>query len=151
MNNRTMLRVFSNLVLTAIFLSAGSLSMMAGPLTESYVKPLGNSVYCLPPADLEQQAKGIVSNLVGKNYEAVRKNFTEAMKKNLSAEQIKQVWESVLEKTGNFKSQNDPFPEKIQGYDTITIRCQMEKAAIAVRVAFDDSGKVDGLWVLPTY
>lgn len=101
--------------------------------------------------ELEQQTKEIVDNLVAKNYESVRKNFTEAMKKNLSADQIKQVWESVLDRAGAYKSQNDPVAAKVQGYDTVTIRCQMEKGAIAIQAAFDDSGKVDGLWVLPTY
>lgn len=99
----------------------------------------------------KRQTKEIVSNLVSKNYEAVRKNFNEQMRNGLSADQIKQVWETLISQVGNYKGQDDPIVQRVQGYDTVTIRCRMEKGAIAVQVAFDSEEKVGGLWAVPTY
>jgi uncharacterized protein DUF3887 len=94
-------------------------------------------------------AKEVLSKLLAKDYEGVRANFNQQMKDGLPAERIKEVWESALQYHGTYVSQSEPTRKQDQGYDVFVIRCEMQRSPLEVVVAYDQSGKIGGLWVRP--
>lgn len=99
--------------------------------------------------DHTADAKEVVNKLVAEDYEGIRRNFNDTMKAGLSAEKMKEVWRSVLEHVGAFRSQGDPQSQMNQGWEIIVIQCQMERGKINVEVDYDPSGKIGGLWIRP--
>jgi hypothetical protein len=94
-------------------------------------------------------AKEVVNKLLAEDFEGVRANFNQQMKDGLSAEKIKEVWEAALQYHGKYKSQSEPTRSQDQGYDVFVIRCEMQRSPMEVMVAYDQSGKIGGLWVRP--
>jgi hypothetical protein len=94
-------------------------------------------------------AREVVNKLVAEDFEGVRANFNEQMKQGLSAEQMKQVWRAAIQYHGAYKSQGEAVNSQQQGYDVYTIRCEMERSPMEVIVAYDQNGKIGGLWIRP--
>jgi hypothetical protein len=101
------------------------------------------------PKGYKRTAKELVDNLIAEDYGAVRRNFSEQMKQTVSEEQIAQVWSSVVQQLGSYRSQGPPQLIKDQGFDAVVIRCQMERGAVTVEVVYDNQDKIGGLWVRP--
>ena len=94
-------------------------------------------------------AKEVVNKLVAENFEGIRADFNEEMRRVLSAEQMKQVWTAAIQYHGKFKSQGEPNNSQQQGHDVYSIRCEMERSPMEVIVAYDQNGKIGGLWFRP--
>lgn len=94
-------------------------------------------------------AKLVLSKLLAEDFEGVRATFNQQMKDGLSAEKIKEVWEAALKYHGKYKSQGEPSRSQDQGYDVFVIRCEMERSPMEVVVAYDQNGKIGGLWLRP--
>lgn len=103
-------------------------------------------------ADCEQIKKlatEVVDKLIAKDFEGVRKNFNENMKQNLSAEQLKTVWTSIIKDAGEYKSREKPLYQEYPDNVAVFTRLQMEKGRIVAEVRFGDDGKIAALWIRP--
>lgn len=108
-----------------------------------------SSVRTLFFPDRKDEAKDTVNKLVAEDYEGIRKNFNETMKASLSAEKMKEVWKSMIEHLGEYKSQGQPNSKTDQNWEIVVIRCEMQRGQVDIEVDFDPSGKIGGLWVRP--
>ena len=140
------------IALTIIFISvfAGVPRINAG-FSESVNIEIENSQF-LAPADCEQTKKlanEIVDKLVAQDFEGVRKNFNENLTKNLSAEQLKTVWTSVIKEIGEYKSREKSLYQEFSAETIVFTRLQMQTGRVSVEVHFGDDGKIIGLWLRP--
>lgn len=94
-------------------------------------------------------AKEVVNKLVAENFEGVRANFNETMKQGLSVEQMRDVWKKAIAYHGAYKSQGEARNGQQDGYDVYVIRCEMKSSPMDVIVAYDNDGKIGGLWLRP--
>jgi len=95
-------------------------------------------------------AKAVVDKLVAGDVEGVRADFNEQMKQALTAEMMKGAWDAAIKYHGRFKSQGEASQNRQDGYDVFIIRCEMERSPMDVVVAYDQDGKIGGLWLRPS-
>ena len=103
-------------------------------------------------ADCEQTRKmaaEVVDKLIAQDFAGVRKNFNENMKQNLSVEQLKTVWESIIKDTGQYKSREKSLYQEYPDNVAVFTRLQMEKSKVVIEVRFGEDGKISGLWIRP--
>jgi uncharacterized protein DUF3887 len=94
-------------------------------------------------------ANAIADNLSRKNYEDVRKDFTNSLKEKLNADMIGQGWENLLAQNGAFSKIMTTSKSTENGYTIVKVRCQFEKENANVEVTFNDDNKVIGLFLKP--
>jgi len=98
------------------------------------------------PANDESVAREVLANIVAGDFTAATKDFNEEMLAGLPAATLKGVYEKqIAPNTGAFQSVG---AAEVSGR-TITLPAKFEKAEANVVVAFDDKGKVAGLWFRP--
>lgn len=71
------------------------------------------------------------------------------MRQGLSAERMKEVWRAAIAHHGAYVRQGEPKNGQQDGYDVYVIRCEMKSSPMEVVVAYDQEGKIGGLWVRP--
>lgn len=103
-------------------------------------------------SDTEQakkMANMVVDKLVAEDFDGIVKNFSEAMKQAVTAQQIEEVWDGAKAKEGNYKSRSTPETQERDNHYGAYIICQMEKGKVGIEVWVDGSGKIAGLWIKP--
>ena len=99
--------------------------------------------------DLKAAAAKVVDLLVKGKFAEVNQKFDPTMQKGLSAEKLKQTWQSIVAEVGPFKRQVSSRIEKVQQYDVVSVTCDFAKAKLDVQVTFDRSQKIAGLHLIP--
>ena len=95
----------------------------------------------------EKIAADIASNYAKKNYAAVRKDFAKIMLDALSEEKIKDTWESLTAKIGEFQKVLTTKEEQVKGYTVIKKRCQFASENATIQVTFNEENQVVGLYI----
>ena len=105
------------------------------------------------PALNAKKAQALVDNLVKLDYAKATKDFNEEMKTKVTVEKLEQIWTTLLGQAGPFKKELSAESSKVeeQGvpYEMVIVKCQFEKAAVNVRVVFDTTNQVAGLFFAP--
>ena len=117
------------------------------------------SLFCLqcisqasnPESDPQLAAKTekIRDGLIHEDYNKVTADFNSQMSAALKPEQLKQVWEGLIQQLGNYDSYGDISSSEIEGYRVIYSILKFEKAPIKLKVVFDDDDNVAGLFFVP--
>lgn len=95
-------------------------------------------------------AKRVMDSMVKEQFEAVTKEFNAQMAAALPAQKLQEVWKTLLQQTGAFKSIIDERSQVAGGGITaVTLGCQFERAALNAIVAFDADSKIAGLRFVP--
>ena len=100
-----------------------------------------------PPID---HGKRIFQQLRDEKFDDVAKEFNAQVAAALTAAQLRQVWSTLSQQVGPFKSLIDervatPAP----GTTAVILGCQFENAALNFIVAFDGENKISGLRFAP--
>jgi dienelactone hydrolase len=103
----------------------------------------------LPAAQVEAKALALVENLNRGEYSSARADFDSTMKLALPVDRLKDIWEGLLTQTGGFEEIAGTRSAESGKYRIIFVTCAFENGAIDVRVVFDPSGKVAGLFFQP--
>ncbi len=101
-------------------------------------------------SDIESAAKDLVNALADGDYKKATENFNETMKKVMSEERLRQVWNSLIVRSGAFVRQVESRKEKAKGYDVVLVTCKFEKTSVDARVVFDKYNRVAGLFFIPS-
>lgn len=94
------------------------------------------------PTTKKEMAIHLVDHMSVGEYEAVKENFNQLMMKALSPTMIKNVWERLVKKDGEYKGHGFL---NVKG-DKVFIRVEFEKASYVFRIVFDKTKKVSGLF-----
>ena len=99
------------------------------------------------PESMEASARAIADLLRQQQFKDVSARFNDQMKETMTTERLEASWTHVMMHLGPFKSirtvRKDPE------FDRVDVRCEFENGPMIVRLAFDTSGKIAGLWMLP--
>ena len=99
------------------------------------------------PETMEASARAIADLLGQQQFKQVSTRFTDQMKETMPADSLEASWTHVMMHLGPFKSIK--FARKDPEFDRVDVRCAFENGPMIVRIAFDPSGKISGLWMLP--
>lgn len=101
----------------------------------------------LTPQEMETAAKGVVDQLNQKQFDQMTLQFTPELRLRMTPERLEMSWSHVVSHLGPFK--NVKLAAKDEELDFVDVTCAFDTGDIIVRVAFDPSGKIGGLWMLP--
>jgi hypothetical protein len=99
------------------------------------------------PESMEASAKAIADLLGQQQFKEVSTRFNEQMKEAMPPDRLEASWTHVMMHLGAFK--NIKAARKDPEFDRVDVRCEFENGPMIVRLAFDPSGKIAGLWMLP--
>jgi hypothetical protein len=99
------------------------------------------------PETMEASAKAIADLLGQQQFKEVSTRFDEQMKEAMPADRLQASWAHVMMHLGAFKSIK--AARKDPELDRVDVRCVFENGPMIVRIAFDPSGKISGLWMIP--
>ena len=71
------------------------------------------------------------------------------MKAAAPASKLEELWGSLQKQVGAFQQQTGVHTDRMQGYDVVFVTCQFEQSLLDVKVVFDASGQIAGLFFLP--
>ena len=100
-------------------------------------------------AQLETMAQDLVNLLADAQFEKATENFDATMKKALSPEQLKQIWDSLVTDVGPYQEQIGTRTEKILQYQAVFVTCRFENTPLDVKVVFDSQKQIAGLFFVP--
>jgi len=104
----------------------------------------------IEPAPIETLAKDLVNLLASGEYKEAVENFDETMKRELPAEKLQQVWNSLIAQSGPFVEQLGTRKEKILQYEAVFVTCRFENAVLDTKVVFDRKQQIAGLFFVPS-
>jgi hypothetical protein len=99
------------------------------------------------PETMEASAKAITDLLRQQQFKEVSTRFNDQMKHAMPADRLEASWTHVMMHLGPFKTIR--AARKDPEFDRVDVRCEFENGPMIVRIAFDPSGKIGGLWMLP--
>jgi len=99
------------------------------------------------PESMEASAKAITELLRQLQFKEVSTRFNDQMKASMPADRLEASWAHVMTHLGPFKSIRSARKDPEQ--DRVDVRCEFENGPMIVRIAFEPSGKIAGLWMLP--
>jgi hypothetical protein len=99
------------------------------------------------PETMEASAKAITDLLGQQQFKEVSTRFNDQMKETMPTDRLEASWTHVMMHLGPFKSIK--LVRKDPEFDRVDVRCVFENGPMIVRIAFDPSGKIAGLWMLP--
>jgi hypothetical protein len=107
-------------------------------------------VNSIPGNNLEGIARNYVTLLVNKQFEDAAKEFDSTMKTALPVSKLKDAWNSAAAPMGQFKEQGAARQEKVMGYDVVFVTCLFEKGKFDVKLVYNKSRQISGLFFVPT-
>ena len=112
-------------------------------ITDFQIGPISD----VAPESMEASAKTITDLLRQEHFDQVSAQFNDRMKEAMPTNRLGASWTHVTAHLGQFKSIK--LARKDPDLDRVDVRCEFENGLMILRLAFDPSGKVGGLWMLP--
>ena len=97
--------------------------------------------------NLRQTANKVIEAFQKHDYKTFVSYFDDTMKKSMTEEQVKIVWEQqIVGAVGKFvKADTDDIKVSSQGgYDILLIPCTFEKTKLNMQLAFNKDGQISG-------
>jgi hypothetical protein len=110
-----------------------------------------NTETVIPMGQTIHQTAGIVVEALNKSeMKTVRAYFDNTMKKRLSEQMLKKVWDSKTYKLGELISADtDVAPGQIGQYHILLIPCTFQKGNFKLQLTFNSEGKIAGIFFRP--
>jgi len=99
------------------------------------------------PETMEASARAITDLLGQQQFKEVSTRFNDQMSEKMPPDRLEASWMHVMTHLGPFKGIK--LARKDPEFDRVDVRCVFENGPMIVRIAFDPSGKIAGLWMLP--
>jgi dienelactone hydrolase len=103
----------------------------------------------LQAQDFEALGKGIITQLVARQFDQVEAQFDSQMKAALPISKLPDVWDSLLGQAGAFKNISGSRVTERQGLHAAIVTCEFERATLDAKIFMDAQGQVKGLFFEP--
>lgn len=100
-------------------------------------------------ANLIAAARSFVDLLVKKDFTAAVATFDDTMKTAIPEAKLQETWNAVLAQVGAFKQATRTRTEKRGAYTIVTVTSEFQNSTLDIRVVFDQSKRVAGLFFAP--
>src|SRR5213594_1134140 len=102
-----------------------------------------------PAGDLQAIATKFVDRLAAGDFATAVKSFDPTMTAALPPDKLAEVWKSLNVQAGPFLKQTGARAAKESKYQVIFVACAFEKAVLEVKIVFDESKRIAGLFFVP--
>lgn len=102
-----------------------------------------------PAPDYSARATEIVNDLAARQFDKVFAQFNPTMAAAVPADKLAPGWDQVIGREGAFQKINSTQVIEQSAYHVATVACAFEKGPVNIVLAFDDSGHVAGLRIVP--
>jgi len=100
--------------------------------------------------EFEQAGSKFVEQLAEERFEDAANTFDETMAGLISPEKLRELWDQLLKQTGTFQTQLSTRRETYLQYEIVFVTCQFDNGKLDVKVVYDKSKQVAGLYFVPT-
>jgi hypothetical protein len=97
----------------------------------------------------KQIAQNIIDNLTKGKFEAVRTDFSGTLKREMSAQVLKDQWANVETQVGKFENVISMRIALFQGYNVVIVRCKFAVDNMNLELIFNEDDKVIGIHTKP--
>jgi len=95
-----------------------------------------------------RRTREVVAQLARGDFNGVRRDFDSTMAKGLSSRRLQQAWEQVVAQYGEFQ-RVDGVVARLEGeFEVVDAVCEFAEGTMKVRVAYDRTERVAGLFIL---
>jgi dienelactone hydrolase len=101
------------------------------------------------PQDAGARAREVIALLAAKDFAKVEALYDDRMKAGLPPGRIESVWTTMLTLAGPFKACGAPRTSAAGEVQVATMTCDFELGKIDAQIAFDQAGKLAGLFFRP--
>ena len=101
------------------------------------------------PDEVVALAQEFVALLVNGDFAGAVENFDDPMKRALSSDELQETWKTLIGQVGPFKRPLSKRTEKQQGYDVVFVTCAFEQGTLDVKVVFNETQQIAGLFFVP--
>ena len=95
-------------------------------------------------------AEAFVTMLSEGAFEQASQTFDAPMQAAMSVSALEQAWETLGEQVGNFQKITTVTPTRAAGYQIIYVTTLFDKGSVDIKVVYNDTGQVSGLFFTPT-
>jgi hypothetical protein len=101
-----------------------------------------------PPAEgsVEARADGFLRKVEKREFAAAAKEFAPEVASRMSAADLGVAWGNLIEQIGALRAVTERKTETEEGYTRVDLTCAFERGRRVVRVVYDGTGKIAGLW-----
>jgi hypothetical protein len=103
-----------------------------------------------PSVDFTKPAEQFVTQLAKGDFATATKSFDATMAQAMPADKLAEAWKSLAPQMGNFQKQLGTRTAIEQGFNAAYVKCKFDKGAIDVKVVFNNSQQISGLWFTPS-
>ncbi len=100
--------------------------------------------------EFEQAGRAFVELLADGEFGEAFDTFDETMSEQISEEKLEEIWDDLLDKTGDFQEQLSTRRETYQQYEIVFVTCRFENGKLDVKVVYNQSKEVSGLFFVPS-
>ena len=102
-----------------------------------------------PQQDPESLARTFVEQLAAGKFEQGVARFDETLGKAAPAPKLEEIWKSLIAQAGAFQKITGTTRSDAQGYRIVLVTCQFASTSLNVRVVFDSTDRISGLFFVP--
>ncbi len=95
------------------------------------------------------KAKGFVTLLTKGDFTSAAAEFDSTMNAVMPPSKLEEIWKGLGAQIGQFKEQTGTRTEKMAQYNIVYVQSTFEKAAIDVKVVFNNANEIAGLYFAP--
>lgn len=96
-----------------------------------------------------EKALALLGRWAGAEFDRMRDDFDETMRRELPAEELARVWAMVIGTVGAFEGLGEPMIHAAGPITVVDVPMRFEAGQFGGRVSFDQEGAVAGLFVRP--
>lgn len=106
-------------------------------------------IWLFPQSNLVDRSKEVAKALDKSAYESVFAQFDEAMQKSLPKEKLETTWGMIHKQMGDLKDTGKARQVKADPFEVVFVECQFEQGKLELKLVYDKSEKIAGLFLLP--
>jgi dienelactone hydrolase len=102
------------------------------------------------PGDVTNGGRQFVEFLANGDYAGAVARFDATMKTALPEPKLRETWQALQAQAGPFQKQLEATATR-DGFDVVLVTCQFERTTLDAKVVFDVTGRVAGLFFVPSH
>ena len=102
-----------------------------------------------PQANLVDRSKSVAESLDKNEFDAVSAQFDPAMQKALPKASLEKTWGLLHMQLGSLKKTGKSRQVKADPYEVVFVECEFERGKLELKLVYDKSEKIAGMFMLP--
>lgn len=106
-------------------------------------------LWLVPQTNLVDRSQQVAQALENNKYEEVVAQFDDAMLKALPAPSLEKTWGVIHKRLGKLKQTGKSRQVKADPYEVVFVQCEFERGKLELKLVFDKTEKIAGMFMLP--